>query len=189
MRLSGIHTFTEFTSQLIGTMRPLTNYMSEHCRQSEVSPCPCCWRNKPDKDVWVTYPTLFIKTWCKQVWKRLQCFIPASLPFLRLRLPQWNESQGSTLESWLLRPHEGNREWDLRCRARLVHSSAVTNPLWRPGLSWLTGVSNDSRSEVMSQRKHTGLAQLQADLTSPRTAQYGKRFRCLLKTDDAMHSN
>lgn len=49
---------------------------------------------------------------------------------------------------------------DLGCKACLIHPSAVTNPLQRPSLPWLTGVSNDWSSEVMSQQEHRGRTQL-----------------------------
>lgn len=76
-----IHTSTEFTSQLIGTMQPLTNYTSEHCRQSEVSPCPCCWRNKPDKDVWVTIPHCLSKHGASKCENVCSVLFPHRCPF------------------------------------------------------------------------------------------------------------
>lgn len=136
------------------------------------------------------YSTLFfIKTWCKQVWKPLQCFISAPLPFLGLHLPSEMRVKGQPLspDYW---DHMRVTESGIYGVGHVSFALQLSQiPLWRPGPSWLTGVSNDSRSEVTSQRKHTGLAQLQADLTSPRTVWYGKRLCCLLKTDDLMHSN
>lgn len=109
--------------------------------------------------------------------------ISASLPFLGLRLPSEMRVKGQPLspDYW---DHMRVTESGIYGVGHVSFTLQLSQiPLRRPGLSWLAGVSNDLRSEVVSQRKHTGLAQLQADLTSPRTARFGKRFRCLLKTD------
>lgn len=115
--------------------------------------------------------------------------IPASLPFLGLRLPSEMNVKGQPLspDYW---DHMRVTESGIYGVGHVSFTLQLSRiPLQRPGLSWLAGVSNDLRSEVVSQRKHTALAQLQADLTSPRTARFGKRFRCLLKTDDVMRFN
>lgn len=98
--------------------------------------------------------------------------IPASLPFLVLLLPSEMRVKGQPLspDYWDHMRVTESRIYGVGHVSFTLQLSQI--PLGRPGLSWLAGVSNDSRSEVTSQRKPAGLAQLQADLTSPRTAQF-----------------
>lgn len=118
-----------------------------------------------------------------------EAIMPASLPFLGLRLPSEMKVKGQPLspDYW---DHMRVTESGIYGVGHVSFTPQLSQiPLWRPGLSWLTGVSNDLRSKVVSRRKHMGLAQLQADLTSLRTAWFGKRFHCLLKTDEVMRFN
>ena len=80
--------------------------------------------------------------------------------------------QRSALELWLLWPQgsTGCRIWGARHVSFTLQLSQI--PLLWPGLCWLTGGSNDFSSEVTSQHKHTGQAQLHATFdiqTSPPT--------------------
>lgn len=71
------------------------------------------------------------------------------------------------------------RVWSVGFRVQgMSHSpfSCHKPPPQRLGLHWLTGVSNDSSSKVMSQHKHTGPAQLHADLTSLRIPSFCENF-------------
>lgn len=117
-----------------------------------------------------------------------EAIIPASLPFLGLRLPSEMKVKGQPLspDYW---DHMRVTENGIYGVGHVSFTPQLSQiPLRRPGLSWLAGVSNDLRSEVVSQRKHVGLAQLQADLGSMRTRRFGKRFYCLLETDDVIVS-
>lgn len=77
---------------------------------------------------------------------------------------------------------------DLRCQACLSHPSAVTRG---QALHWLTGVSNDSGSEVTSQHKHRGQAQLHATFdtqSSLRISAFSESYLHLEKPH-AVHGN
>lgn len=107
--------------------------------------------------------------------------IPASLPFLGLRLPSEMKVKGQPLspDYWDSTRVTESGIYGVGHVSFTPQLSQI--PLQRPGLSWLAGVSNDLRSEVVSQRKHVGLAQLQADLTSLRTARFGKEILLFIR--------